>query len=67
MATTKSTTTTTEAPAETDPKQKTEEKQAGRAETIQEQGIGPQDPYPTGSPAEAKEKEPQPVKDNPNV
>lgn len=50
MATTKS----TPAPAaveESDPKQKTAEVQPVKTDTIQDQGIGPKDPYPTGSPA----------------
>lgn len=45
----KATKTTTEE-IESDPKQMTEEVPAERAETIQEQGIGPKDPYPTGNP-----------------
>lgn len=53
MAKTPKTTTTTEE-IESDPKQMTEEVQADRAETIQEQGIGPKDPYPTGSPPDPK-------------
>lgn len=43
----------------TDPKQMTEEVQASRAETVQEQGIGPRDPYPVGNP-------PDPTKPDPN-
>lgn len=47
--TTKKTTTTVEK-VESDPKQMTEEVQSDRATTVQEQGIGPRDPYPTGNP-----------------
>lgn len=35
---------------ESDPKQLTEEKHPEKVETIQDQGIGPRDPYPTGNP-----------------
>lgn len=47
---------------ESDPKQKTEERTSERAQTVQEQGIGPRDPYPTGSPPDPN----APDSDNPN-
>lgn len=36
-----------------------EEKKAEKVETIEDQGIGPGDPYPTGSPPVPPETEPE--------
>jgi hypothetical protein len=71
MATTPKTTTpapeeaTTDAPAPSKaPKaKKAEDKQPEVAETIEEQGIGAQDPYPTGNPPVPEDSE----KDVPNT
>lgn len=60
MATKKEPAKTANSPA--DDAVKTEEKHPEKVETIQEQGIGPRDPYPTGNPP----AQPGPDDDGPN-